>query len=160
MTTHYAPNARETFNARTAEHNAAIAALTLTPPQRRAVHAVATGTDQFTPGDHVQLIGPSWLEAGMLGHVITITDTAKGGGYFASEPSEEWYVEAETGSQYEGTLVTIHPKTTDAESRARAERIAAEHFPYDGTEPDTVTECRRRAVAAVLQALTEKENAR
>lgn len=47
----------------------------------------------------------------------------------------------------------------EAAQKARAAEIAAQHFPYDGSEPDTVTECRRRTEAAIMQALAETENA-
>jgi len=40
----------------------------------------------------------------------------------------------------------------------RAVLLAAEHFPFDGTDPQTVQECRRRATRAILAALAEQDN--
>lgn len=47
---------------------------------------------------------------------------------------------------------------TRREARARrrtamAQDIAARHFPFDGSDPATVIECRRRTTAAILEAL-------
>lgn len=54
-----------------------------------------------------------------------------------------------------------HPDNAAATRRERremsrrhhAEAIAARAFPFDGTEPDTVLESRRRTTNAILEAL-------